>query len=573
MEIQYDLYQLLEQVTGEHTMDLVDSFDRASDFPPITHESLAELDIARIINNPKLRHDVNFDKELHFRPNLDGSRGTSKLRAADEYWKALIGELELYRAVGQRLMTSETPDEQDYWMRMMKASQKRMPGMFVTIREVIKTLVPERDQQTISEMLDVPMIMQQISKGLFNLMDLANWLAKLLKAHCAPMRDDWIDQMVAQTKRGVNEECQKRIVIGLRQLLGILEAMKLDVANHQIRHLRGLLIEDAINFQQRYHMHRMSYGRVDTTRARRWLRREQMQLSNPREKVDKVKVMASATLRMLLSHQSVSSFPDTFALDADRLRSMRSELHYLIHLDICCDVFDMLSSQNVDKNARQIVRESLKASLSDIVGDSRRFLDHAGNIAVEIVRLVLQLEGSSSFSDADLVDVAEQRLRVDLHMSSMAFCSRTRNMLDDQLPNLCESIMSSIKLTPMALHEVMVPSSATPTPFGSTREAKPARQVPSMNDIMRRLAHVCTLHWHIWSPIVYVTPEDEVREAEEQEIASEASAASSDAESDHISIGIHSGAPTPSPSPTPESASAYSNHASGPPMESESPAQ
>lgn len=574
-EIQYDLYTFLEQNTGPANVDLVEPFDRASELPPITHESLSELDIGRIVNNPKLRHDVNFDKELHFRPNLDGSRGKSKLRAADEYWKALIGELELYRAVGQQLLTCGS-ERQQYWMRMMQASQKRMPGMFATIRDVLKTLVPERDQQTVSEKLDVPMIMQQISKGVFDLMDLAHWLAKLLKAHCAPMRDDWIDQMVGQTQKGVNEGCQKRIVIGLRQLLSILEAMKLDVANHQIRHLRGLLIEDAISFQQRYHMHRLSFGRMDISRARRWFQRECLQIMTPHGQVDKVNVMASGTLRILLSHQSVSSFPETFHLDADRLRSMRSDLHYLIHLDICCEVFDVLCGPSVVEGVRRAAKESLKDSLADIVGESGRFIDSAGNIAVEIVRLVLELEGSSSRSNTDIVDLAEQRLKVDLHLSSMAFNSRTRALLDNQLPSLYNSIMSNIKLTPMALHEVMVPYQAGTTLSGTTKETKTPRETPTMENVIRRIAHVSTLHWHIWSPIVYMTQEDEQRQAEEErEMESEASATSSDTESDQISVGVHSAAPSPSPSPspTPESATAYSNHASGPSMLSEPPSE
>ena len=50
MEIHHDLYQLLDEMSVD--MDLADSFQRASLQPPITHESLSELDIARIVNNP-----------------------------------------------------------------------------------------------------------------------------------------------------------------------------------------------------------------------------------------------------------------------------------------------------------------------------------------------------------------------------------------------------------------------------------------------------------------------------------------------------------------------------------------
>ncbi|KAF2240580.1 hypothetical protein BU26DRAFT_202731 [Trematosphaeria pertusa] len=41
-------------------------------FPPITKQSLLALETHGIVIDLKLRHDVNFDRELHFRPNPDG---------------------------------------------------------------------------------------------------------------------------------------------------------------------------------------------------------------------------------------------------------------------------------------------------------------------------------------------------------------------------------------------------------------------------------------------------------------------------------------------------------------------
>lgn len=511
MDVEHALYDLLDQSPAVDDVDLVEPYMRAAMQPPITHESLSELDIARIINNPKLRHDVNFDRELHFRPNLDGSRGKHKLKAADDYWKALIGELELYRLCGAQLITCDTTEDLAYWSRMMNTSQKRMPGMFETIKEVIKTLVPEKDQATVAERLDVAMIMQEISKGVFDMMSLAQWLARLLKAHCAPMRDEWIDQMVTQTQRGLNEGCQKRIVLGLRQLLGILEAMKLDVANHQIRHLRGLLIDDAINFQQRYQLHRFSYGRLDIPRARRWFEREQMHHLPYDTSCDKLAVFSSALFRSLLSQSSLSAFPESFQLDSERLRSMRHDLHHLISLDICCDVFDMLLTQRLSDEARDAAKTTLKASLADIVGDSRRFVEHRGNIAVEIVRFMLHVEGQPNDFDADLVELAEQQLKTDLPASSLAFTSRAKAILEEQSPKLCDMIKAHLKLTTTVLHEIMVPALPTAsTPFGLPKELPAKREIKSMDDILRRMTHVAVLHWHIWSPMVYNPPEEDI---------------------------------------------------------------
>ena len=46
--------------------------------PPVTKGTLSELDTNKIVNNPKLRHDINFDPDLHFRLNLDGEGGRKK---------------------------------------------------------------------------------------------------------------------------------------------------------------------------------------------------------------------------------------------------------------------------------------------------------------------------------------------------------------------------------------------------------------------------------------------------------------------------------------------------------------
>ncbi|KAI9685598.1 MAG: hypothetical protein M1822_004456 [Bathelium mastoideum] len=46
----------------------------------------------------KLRRDVNFDRDLHFRPNLDGSTGQQKLSKAKEDWTAVKTELDEHAA-------------------------------------------------------------------------------------------------------------------------------------------------------------------------------------------------------------------------------------------------------------------------------------------------------------------------------------------------------------------------------------------------------------------------------------------------------------------------------------------
>jgi hypothetical protein len=208
------------QFSGE---ELAEEFLEAVELPPVTKHSLSELDIQSIITNIKLRHDVNFDRDLSFRPNIDGVRGQEKDRVANKYWKALEAELELYKRLFQG--TPQMPLSK--LEELAPHAERRIPTLFRTVRDVLKSLVPERDHSRVDEHLDVPMLMQEIERGVCDLVRLSEWIAQLLKEHCAPMRDGWVDDMVVSMREGVANNSLHKIVGGLRGLFGILEAMKL----------------------------------------------------------------------------------------------------------------------------------------------------------------------------------------------------------------------------------------------------------------------------------------------------------------------------------------------------------
>ena len=198
--------------------------------PPVTAKSLSELDIPQIVNNPKLRHDVGFDSNLHFRPNLDGEKGRRKKQQNEAYWVALHGELKQYlapdghRGDGGR---EHFPCADDW-------TPKKIPAVFEAIREILKTLVPERDHPSVEQNIDVPLIMQQLKRDVLNVYRLSLWMGQLLKGHCAPMRDGWVDDMVAQIEFGTKNGCTKSLVGGLKSLFGILETMKLVCRNNPL---------------------------------------------------------------------------------------------------------------------------------------------------------------------------------------------------------------------------------------------------------------------------------------------------------------------------------------------------
>ena len=183
--------------------------------PPVTRGTLSELDVNKIVHNPKLRHDINFDPDLHFRPNLDGEKGRKKAQRAEEFWGTMRAQIRDY------LLNREQ------FERELGDAEWCLPATLKATRGILETLVPQRDRASVEETFDVEILMQQFRKGVADLPKLATWLSQLLKCHCAPMRDDWVDEVVTQLSNG-DQYCDDYLLVqGMRNLLGVLEAMKL----------------------------------------------------------------------------------------------------------------------------------------------------------------------------------------------------------------------------------------------------------------------------------------------------------------------------------------------------------
>jgi hypothetical protein len=499
---------------GDGGLEIAECFRSASEQPPITPESLAELDMPRIINNPKLRHDCNFDRELHFRPNLDGSKGKQKIKLAEDYWKALEGELFVYGIVHQRMRDPQQAGNDEYWYRILVASQKRLPQIFHTIRDILKTLVPDCDQKAILERLDVDLIMQEIMNGVCDLIDLGNWLAKVLKNHCAPMRDGMVDEMQVEIRRGASEDRPGRLVNGIRQLLNILEAMKLDVANHQIRHTRPLLVEDTVNFQRRYNAHRIAMNKIDVAKARLWIEDEMSVPLPDGRNLTHLEALTSGVLKSLTFYEHSSGYPQTFYLDVDRMRGLRLDIHSSAYHLVCRDVLIAMAGPKAIRDELIQAINALHITIAAIVGIHGRFMDRVSNIAAEIMRIVLLLEHRSPPFDSTLLGFVEQQLENDLHPGSSAFQKHCQDLYDRLLPKIQASVEQNAKAGAVHLQDKLVPAVTLSTqsqPFGFGAVLAPTPVVPPSDpdeELVRRFTHLIVLHWQVWADMAYLASDE-----------------------------------------------------------------
>ncbi|CAM1503929.1 Fc.00g015200.m01.CDS01 [Cosmosporella sp. VM-42] len=304
--------------------------------PPVTKASLSELEVSKIINNPKLRHDINFDPELHFRPNVDGDKGKRKHDRASVFWTAL--KEQLLEFVVDRPSFYEKHGMGDDWC---------LPKLLKAVKEIIQTLVPQRDREFLDEGLNVDLVMQQFHRGIADLEKLALWLSGVLKSHCAPMRDEWVDSMYSQLSNGNASNDMDDLVNGMRSLLSVLEAMKLDVANHQIRCLRPALIEETTAFEQKFLMKKLRSRKMDVSDARPWYRGAAQTFPSNiaptnASKFGEMGVFFEGLTRSMLPSAGEKPLPGTFFFDEDRLGRVRSDILDAISLDVCMRMYDDL---------------------------------------------------------------------------------------------------------------------------------------------------------------------------------------------------------------------------------------
>lgn len=303
--------------------------------PPVTRATLSELDVTKIIHNPKLRHDINFDPELHFRPNLDGEKGRKKQDRANQFWRSLKKELTMFIA-----------DRPSFYATYGYADDWTLPTLLKAVKEIIQTLVPQRDRHFLDEGLNVELLMQQFHKGIADLEKLAQWLSQVLKSHCAPMRDDWVDAMYNQLSNGNKNSDLDELVNGMRSLLSVLEAMKLDVANHQIRCLRPVLIEDTIHFEQKFFFKKIAARKIDISSAKQWYKNADEKhadsITNSTLTFGETGVFFEALSRLILPSSPEKRLPSTFLFDEERILKLRSDMLDAINLEVCMRMYEDL---------------------------------------------------------------------------------------------------------------------------------------------------------------------------------------------------------------------------------------
>lgn len=198
--------------------------------PPVSEESLCELELRRLSNNLLLRHDLNFDRDITYRPNTHGLRGQLRTVQSFEYWSAITKELDILLTNDY---TSPSSEPSHHTVSSTQACSScapelpRLSRMFDEVRMILKSLMHGDEWDAIDARLDIDLLVQQLKNRAFDLVALSDWLAVLLRRCCSSKRYHSIDMMTSSIRLGIERGEAQPITTGLTRLFEILESSKL----------------------------------------------------------------------------------------------------------------------------------------------------------------------------------------------------------------------------------------------------------------------------------------------------------------------------------------------------------
>lgn len=160
--------------------------------PPITKRSLSCLDFHIILDNTRLLHDIVVDGYVQFHPSHDKIVATHRREQERLFWQTLHNELETSSNPKKRALLVENYGIKADWC---------FPRFLRVVREILVTLIRPSDHGIVEEGLNVDEIIEEYYKGDLDVAKIAEWLSDLLKTHCAPCRDETVDQMVGLLKQ------------------------------------------------------------------------------------------------------------------------------------------------------------------------------------------------------------------------------------------------------------------------------------------------------------------------------------------------------------------------------------
>lgn len=275
-----------------------------------------------------------------------------------------------------------------------------------------------------------------------------------------------------------------------------------DVANHQIRYLRLLLIEDTVHFEQKTFLQKIAGG-WSLSNARAWIDSG----SGPELAVTGRQPVLSDIVRALVDlvrdDKPLQPWPSSLLYDADRLMSLKIDLHVALYRRACFHAYDAtINAFGIKTPLTTDTYQRLWTRIEAVLeierhGQTLSISNRA--LILEIVREACRVCKVAALPDDGLLSFAEWQVYICMdphHRESQ----RLRADIGKRMMEAVETeVQHLVEMTPLQMLNCV---SQQPRDEEADEEK---RRLASM---ARRLAHISILHWRVWAPILYHHPQE-----------------------------------------------------------------
>ncbi|PNS14158.1 hypothetical protein CAC42_6671 [Sphaceloma murrayae] len=317
--------------------------------------------------------------------------------------------------------------------------------------KLLGILKPGNSMHTlISEALDSDHVYRQCTQGMFSYAKFFEFMASILPKLCAPFRDDQVKVLVEDLKELSDDTAN--MIEKLFRLLHFIDLLSLDYSNFLLMNAAPTLIREAAGYEQRMFAQDLAGGAVALTNTTRWWRDvsvnalteadrrdpEQIRFAIDRPTPSKIHARGLVNLVSASTLTDESAWPETLALDRERLLHIRRNFYRLV-----CIGASLLTTKNLmkrdvralwkpestrlwDLTAKAgLASEDMAQQVSNVLLSSRGMPESSEKYLQAAVARFCHQAGSGRLSDP-VLKILAQRLRTHIFLRISASTSQDR---------------------------------------------------------------------------------------------------------------------------------------------------
>lgn len=340
--------------------------------PRVPQEHMASPSMTHALGNSQIVHEVALDEEFRLDIEPPGSLQ------------------ERVRAVMERAFYDRLKEEFD----RSPPNYSALPSLIAEMRDsMIELLVNGHDdvQQSIYEILDLQVIQQQITRGVFEPASLMKFIVSTLAKICAPTRDVEVTELGRATS----------LTVFIQNAHRLLRVMKIDVANYHLQAARPEITAHAAQYERENFALMLEEKTTGLDNTRTWLGMAIDSVhQNPAAVVEGISLAdyVNEMFVQLLGHSTtvdIDTLPEPLLLDSHRILLLNARLQ--VAVKIACYHTLALTVAPQLKGIRDF-NDKLFKGLMPLVADSKCSAADVFALVLDVINQILMAQGAPALS-------------------------------------------------------------------------------------------------------------------------------------------------------------------------------